>query len=1634
MGNTMTGLATHRSLRPTLTVVCEIDGLDETCTADMIEPAPASPRQDGLRRLSPVLGMSIGALDGVARKAGRSTRWIVAAALALAALWPTSAGAVTLTESTSGANAGAIALGPDSHEWFGRPGSAQVARVAAPFGSTPTYVALPAPTARARALTDGPDGNVWYLDWARAKLGRITPAGVVTEFADGQVTAPDGTTTATAGGITAGPDGNLWYVANASHAVFRMTPAGVVTPFSANLAANAGPVDITAGPDGKLWFLEQTANKVGRITTTGTITEFSANLTANAGLAHITAGADGNLWFTEPNPGDIGRIDTSGAIHEFPVSASADPEGIAAGPDGFVWFTDTLGGAIGRITPGGTATEYASGLTAGAAPSHIAPGPDGGLWFSGLAGGRLGHATTDAPSATTGGSSAITDTSATLDGQIDARGHHTLGHFEYGLTARYGQRTADQDAGSGSGPQAIVASLSGLTPDTTYHYRLVAAGDGGTGLGADRTFPTGPAVAPPPPPPSPHAVEGAVFSGVVAHFDLAPKNPTIDWGDRTPPSSGIVTAAAGGGYDVSGDHTYAEEGSDAIRTTAGSQAITTQAAVADAPIYLGASRSVGFVAGDTEAQPIELTGLVDANPGETAGAFIRQFTVSIGWGDGSSSPGRVFGDFRKNASGLLELYNFHVEGSHAYADPNGAERTITVTVKDPGGASATTTVHASIVPPPVPERGLCPDNHSPTGDFWEYKTPERTTNPLTHAAGVTETITMGATNFFQATAFTCWEYLGYSDRGHQSLGARGPIELNGFFLVPVNSSDPPELVIDTGGLVTATGNDTRYDIVVRDPNNPTGTRLTIGRVDLRTSPFSLENPPEGGHFGFFGPSPNGPTIGHHPINRGEITIPPVRDRTAGADITADITLPRLFASDPNGGAPPTAELNYHTGAVNQDASGAALGGTICNTCKNPKGPAPIRYTSADRGRGPLAHTADVSVPGLGGQHYHLDLPQIFLGALKITHAFLDYDPAKDIWSGGGDLALGAYTLQAVPPPPNRGVGMFGDGRFAFGGAALDLGYPGVPLFPAVTLQEIGVTFAVDPTRFTGDATINAFGGLVQIHGGVLVVFGNDHYPYNYEPGAIPGVDHLQTGAPIKSFAAGVGATVNLQVQNIGRVQLASGYAMYISPAYFEFAGHIDLNILQVLALHGDLQGAIDFDSGRYDLQGSLRVCANFPYPVNEQCLGMMMEVSSKGIGGCGDFLGWHPGARYEWGGEFKFFLAGCDLGPIHVDVRPATVARARAAGATLGVDVPPGLSGTSLIVHGTGGPPRIVLTGPNGEKLTSDPDPTRGTETSQFLLLPMKSLNETLIGIKHPSAGRWTVAQQTGSAAIASIEHADNLPPAHISATVTGHGRALALHYAVRPRAGQTVQFAERAGSVFHILGHATGTAGTFRFTPAIAAAGPRNLVAIVSLSGVPAHDIIAGRYTAPGPPRAGRPTHLRIARRGSSIVIGWRPSSDSTGYLATVTLSDRRRLSLSTKRGRHMLELRQVAPELGASVRVMGVGPDGNTGPAALARLARIAPPSRVTTTRVARTRTGVVVTWRRSVRASRYLVRITLVGPSRRPRPVFILVTTRPTLGPSRTLAGLKRGTTARLSIRAVSAGGQIGAAGTASWRGRS
>ena len=94
------------------------------------------------------------------------------------------------------------------------------------------------------------------------------------------------------------------------------------------------------------------------------------------------------------------------------------------------------------------------------------------------------------PSATTNTPSTVEETKSTLTGTVNARAVDTHYYFQYGTTTSYGSVTAEGNAGSGTSNVPVAATISGLEPGTTYHYRLVSTSEGGTTYGADESFTT----------------------------------------------------------------------------------------------------------------------------------------------------------------------------------------------------------------------------------------------------------------------------------------------------------------------------------------------------------------------------------------------------------------------------------------------------------------------------------------------------------------------------------------------------------------------------------------------------------------------------------------------------------------------------------------------------------------------------------------------------------------------------------------------------------------------------------------------------------------------------------------------------------------------------------------------------------------------------------------------------------------------------------------------------------------------------------------------------------------------------------------------------------------------------------------
>ena len=84
----------------------------------------------------------------------------------------------------------------------------------------------------------------------------------------------------------------------------------------------------------------------------------------------------------------------------------------------------------------------------------------------------------------------VTDSSAILEGTVNPESLPTTYYFEYGTTPALGTKVPVQpvNAGEGRANLTVTAQLTGLTPEQTYHYRLIATNATGTVKGSDSQF------------------------------------------------------------------------------------------------------------------------------------------------------------------------------------------------------------------------------------------------------------------------------------------------------------------------------------------------------------------------------------------------------------------------------------------------------------------------------------------------------------------------------------------------------------------------------------------------------------------------------------------------------------------------------------------------------------------------------------------------------------------------------------------------------------------------------------------------------------------------------------------------------------------------------------------------------------------------------------------------------------------------------------------------------------------------------------------------------------------------------------------------------------------------------------------
>ena len=150
------------------------------------------------------------------------------------------------------------------------------------------------------------------------------------------------------------------------------------------------------------------------------------------------------------------------------------------------------------------------------------------------------------PLASTGSASELGSSTAKVSGTVTPAGAGVSYYFQYGTTNSYGHETKPATLAAGASAVPVDAKVSGLTSETTYHYRLVA----GTSHGSDRTFTTLAALKHLTVRVSPHRLTSAPYRSRISGSLALPRGVTVSQACR-----GKVTVLVKHGAKTTSSHT-----------------------------------------------------------------------------------------------------------------------------------------------------------------------------------------------------------------------------------------------------------------------------------------------------------------------------------------------------------------------------------------------------------------------------------------------------------------------------------------------------------------------------------------------------------------------------------------------------------------------------------------------------------------------------------------------------------------------------------------------------------------------------------------------------------------------------------------------------------------------------------------------------------------------------------------------------------------------------------------------------------------------------------------------------------------------------------------------------------------------
>jgi uncharacterized repeat protein (TIGR01451 family) len=624
---------------------------------------------------------------------------------------------------------------------------------------------------------------------------------------------------------------------------------------------------------------------------------------------------------------------------------------------------------------------------------------------------------------------------------------------------------------------------------------------------------------------------------------------------------------------------------------------------------------------------------------------------------------------------------------------------------------------------------------------------------------------------------------------------------------------------------------------------------------------------------------------------------------------------------------------------------------------------------------------------LGFLNIHIN--EAFLGPVELANVDFTYNDAgnkaegceRKWWKATAEIFFlsddeDGAGLKLAPEPQRNGIA-FCAGEFHSAGADLKFGVPIPPpeIFPGVSLNEIGFSIQVKhPLVFDGFAKIKS-AEVVTATGGFLAAFASPRYPYVFNANDAGGALGQLAGQKFESTTVALGGKVEIEPLEDVNLELGSAYLLYSYPDFIVAKGSAHLQTF-LFAINAAASFELSTATKRFNalVEGQVCLVGGIKIEGIGLCAGGEARVSSRGMSVCfniGDGT-WTPGVGVLYRNaqghpifprpEFFAGALGDGCKPSHfwdVDVRgsriealraapPGFRARpaakvAREASAPVAFTVKPGETTKNVELRGAGGAPALTVIAPDGEQISSEPNLMR--HGKRLSVITDDEVDTAWVGVENAVPGTYRVVLAPGSAPIAQMKETHYEPNAKVSASVTGKGRRLVLHYDAGQAKDQSVSFFERGKGTWNLLKTVGGGKGTLAFTPSFGPGGRRTIAAQVEVDGIPAPLQTLAHYKAPAPPRASKVAGVKVVRHGSKLSVSWRKQPFAKGYSVVTEASGGAVTSLHVEAKRASATVKGVAAFEGGRVEVVAFGPLGDRGKAGTAKFTALSkpPPSRL-------------------------------------------------------------------------------------------